>query len=91
MKSGGVPEYYITDIPVRNHMYQGQTPQSFKIGLFNDVYTSMSKEELDIITDACKMFHIRGYKVKLIEGDISNMKITYPFDYNMAKIMMGDM
>lgn len=81
---------YITDIPVRNEMYQGQTPQSFRIGLFNEVYASMTKEELDIITDACKMFYIKGHKVKLVDGDVSNFKITFPFDYKMAKIMMEE-
>lgn len=81
---------YISDIPVRNEMYQGQTPQSFKLGLFEEVYASMTKEELDVVTDACKMFHIKGHKVKLVEGDVSNIKITFPFDYTMAKIMMED-
>lgn len=80
---------YITDIPVRSTMYQGQTPQSFRLGLFDEVYESMSEEELNIVTDACKMFHLRGHKVYLVEGDVSNFKITYPFDLKMAQVMVG--
>lgn len=83
-------EGFITDIPVRKTMYQGQTPQSFKIGIFDEVYNSMTKEELDIVTDACKMFFMRGYKVKLVEGDVSNFKVTYPFDLKMAQTMLGE-
>lgn len=83
-------EGFITDIPVRKTMYQGQTPQSFKIGLFDEVYNSMSEEELDIVTDACKMFFMRGYKVKLVEGDVTNFKVTYPFDLKMAHTMLGE-
>lgn len=79
---------YITEIPVRNQMYQGQTPQSFKIGLFDEVYSGMTKEELEIVTDACKMFHLRGHKVYLVEGNVSNFKITYPFDLKMARTMV---
>lgn len=79
---------YITDIPIRSHIYQGQTPQSFKIGLFEQVYNEMTAEELDIVTDACKMFTMKGYKVFLVDGSVSNMKITVPFDYKMAQIMM---
>ncbi len=81
---------YITDIPVRKAMYQGQTPQTFKIGIFNQVYQSMTAEELELVTDACKMFHLRGYKVHLVNGEVTNFKITYPFDLKMAQIMIGE-
>lgn len=79
---------YITDIPLRSSTYQGQTPQSFNIKLFEEVYSSMTEEELKIVTDACKMFMLRGHKVQLVEGSVSNMKITYPYDYKIAQIMM---
>lgn len=82
---------YITDIPVRSNVYQGQTPQSFKIGLFEQVYERMSEEELNLVTDACKMFMLKGYEVYLVDGSVSNMKITYPFDYKLAQIMMEKM
>lgn len=81
---------YITEIPVRNEMYQGQTPQSFKYGLFKEVYDSMTEEELKIVTDACKMFFLRNHPVYLVEGSVSNFKITYPFDLKMAKIMLEE-
>lgn len=80
---------YITDIPVRSCIYQGQTPQSFKAGLFEEVYRKMTEEELGIVTDACKMFMLKGHNVYLVEGDVSNIKITYQFDYKLAQAMMG--
>ncbi|MGL6197845.1 MAG: IspD/TarI family cytidylyltransferase [Lachnospiraceae bacterium] len=83
-------ERFITDIPIRSHMYQGQTPQSFRYDLFMDVYESMTEEELGVVTDACKMFYLRGHNVSLVEGDVINFKITYPFDLKMAKMMTGD-
>lgn len=82
---------YITDIPIRKCTYQGQTPQSFKIGLFEQVYSEMTEEELKLVTDACKMFMLKGHKVYLVDGAVSNIKITYPFDYKMAQIMMEKM
>lgn len=81
---------YITDIPVRNTMYQGQTPQSFQFGLFEEVYNSMTEKEFGLVTDACKMFYLRGHRVRLVEGDVTNFKITYPFDLKMAQTMMGE-
>ena len=81
----------ISDIPVRSEMYQGQTPQSFTYGDFRKVFDSMTKEELDIVTDACKMFYLRDYDVKLVEGDVANIKITYPLDYKIAQALMEDL
>ncbi len=81
---------YITEIPMRNEMYQGQTPQSFKYGLFKEVYSSMTEEELSIVTDACKMCFLRNHPVYLVEGSVSNFKITYPFDLKMARIMVEE-
>lgn len=81
---------YITDIPLRKEMYQGQTPQSFKYGLFKEVYESMSKEELAAATDVCKLFFLRGHKVWLVEGSTSNFKITYPFELKMARSMLEE-
>lgn len=81
---------YITNMPVRKNMYQGQTPQSFKIGLFDEVYGSMTEEELNMVTDACKMFFLRGYKVGLVKGELTNFKVTYPFDLKMAHALLGD-
>ncbi len=83
-------EDYITDIPRRDEMYQGQTPQSFKYGLFREVYESMTQEELEIVTDACKLFYLRDYKVYLVKGSVLNFKITYPFDLKMANSMLEE-
>ncbi|MCC8149904.1 MAG: 2-C-methyl-D-erythritol 4-phosphate cytidylyltransferase [Lachnospiraceae bacterium] len=81
---------YITDIPLRGEMYQGQTPQSFQYGEFKKVYESMTEEELNIVTDACKMFFLRNRKVHLVRGSVLNFKITYPFDFKMAKVMLEE-
>jgi len=80
----------ITDMPIRNEMYQGQTPQSFQYGIFREVYDSMTEEELNIVTDACKMFFLRNKNVFLVEGSDMNFKITYPFDLKMAKCMLEE-
>ncbi len=79
---------YITDIPQRSQMYQGQTPQSFRYGLFKEVYSAMTPEELEQATDACKIFFMQGHPVYLVEGSVSNFKITYPFDLKMANSML---
>lgn len=56
---------FITDIPNRAHLYQGQTPQTFRCKDFMDLYGSLSDEEKEILTDACKIFVIKGKDVAL--------------------------
>lgn len=75
---------FIEDIPNRNLMYQGQTPQSFNIKLLEDTYNSLTLEEKDILTDACKIFVTKNLPVKLVEGSEFNIKLTTPYDLIVA-------
>ena len=79
----------ITDIPRRSQMYQGQTPQSFQISLLKRLYQELTDAEKSILTDACKICVVRGVPVKLVEGEISNLKITTVSDYKIAQAMVG--
>lgn len=81
----------ITDIPDRATMYQGQTPQSFKAEHLRTLYQSLTDEEKEILTDACKIMVIKGEKVHLVEGEESNIKITYPYDMRVAEALLGGM
>lgn len=79
----------ITDIPDRRLMYQGQTPQSFKIGLLKRLYNDLSEDEKNILTDACKICVVRDQYVHLVRGEVSNLKITTMSDYKIAQAMVG--
>lgn len=74
----------ISEIPIRDMMYRGQTPQSFHIKTLIKHYESLSDEESKILTDACKICLLRGEKVKLIRGEDFNIKITTPYDLKIA-------
>ncbi len=78
----------ISSIPNRERMYQGQTPQSFKILKLKKLYQSLTKEEKQILTDAAKIFVIRGEEVHLVEGEVNNIKITYPYDLKVANVIL---
>lgn len=75
---------YIKDIPRRETMYQGQTPQTFNIKQLKDLYAELSNEEKEILTDACKIFSIKNKKVKLVKGEMFNIKVTIPYDLQVA-------
>lgn len=79
----------ISSIPDRSQMYQGQTPQSFKISKLKELYFSLSEDEKKTLTDACKICVVRDFPVHLIEGSVTNLKITTTGDYKIAQAMMG--
>lgn len=81
---------YIDEVPDRAKLYQGQTPQTFRATAFRRHYMSLTQEEKNILTDAVKVFVIKGEKVGLVEGDTTNIKITYPSDITVAKSILQE-
>lgn len=80
----------ISNIPIRDMMYQGQTPQSFNIVKFMEVSNKLTEEEKEILTDACKIYVLKNQKVGLVMGELYNMKITTMYDLKMANLMLNN-
>lgn len=81
----------ISNIPIRGEMYQGQTPQSFKVKEFIDQYNNLTGEEKQILTDACKVYVLKQKQIGLVKGELYNMKITTKHDLKMAKLMLNNL
>ena len=80
---------FSSNIPERKIMYQGQTPQSFRAKRLREIYQSLTEKEREILTDACKICVLKNEPVHLVEGDVSNIKITYPHDLRVAEAILG--
>lgn len=80
----------ISSVPDRRKMYQGQTPQSFGLKKLKELYLSLTEEEKQTLTDAAKIFVMKGEKVYLVEGEVSNIKITYPYDLRVAETLIRE-
>lgn len=79
---------FVTEIPRRDFMYQGQTPQSFNIKKLMGLYNSLNPEEKEILTDAAKIFVVKGERVKLVKGEVFNNKVTTPYDLKIANALI---
>ncbi|GHU83310.1 D-ribitol-5-phosphate cytidylyltransferase [Clostridia bacterium] len=79
----------VSEIPNRNYMYQGQTPQSFNVKMLKELYDKVKPKDRETLTDACKIFVVNDVPVKLIQGEILNMKITTVNDYEIAQVIAG--
>lgn len=78
----------ISSIPERNKMFQGQTPQSFRLKELERVLSSLTEDEKAILTDACKIFTIKNKDVYMVNGEVFNIKITYPYDLKVAQTLL---
>lgn len=78
----------ISAIPVRSEVYQGQTPQTFRVNALKEIYRQLDEGKRALLTDACKIFVLNGRPVGLVEGDVTNIKLTTVMDYKVAQAMV---
>ena len=81
-------EESISDIPLRKELYQGQTPQTFKLKLILDAHEHAIKNNLPDVTDDAKLVLSLGKEVRLVEGSKQNFKITTFDDLMMLKALL---
>ena len=73
----------IQSIPHRESLRRGQTPQCFKLSTIKKAH-ELSKNDSNF-TDDCGLIVKYGLgDVFVVEGDVENIKITYPSDIFMA-------
>ena len=73
----------ITQIPKRAALRRGQTPQCFKLSVIKKAH-ELSKNDTNF-TDDCGLVVKYGLAdVYVVEGDVENIKVTYPSDIYMA-------
>lgn len=77
----------ITDTPSRKYLWQAQTPQVFKKEILQEAYQKAFEDNF-IGTDDASLVERLNYPVKMVEGDRSNFKITYPLDLKLAKLLL---
>ena len=73
----------------RRQMYQAQTPQSFYLGQYIDLYHALSKKQIKQLTDISGLFHIHGIPVSLVAGNRKNLKITTDDDLQYAEYLLN--
>ncbi len=62
-----------------------QTPQVFDIGLLKRAY---QQEESSVFTDDASVVEHLGHDIVLVEGNRENIKITTPFDLQIASLLI---
>lgn len=76
---------WIANTPDRNLLWNVQTPQVFEYRLIKAAYEKLIKNGCENVTDdAMVVENMLQQKVKLVEGNDHNIKVTTPFDLLIA-------
>lgn len=81
----------VEDTPKRSSLWCAQTPQAFKRDVILKAFEKMfiqGGDNADITDDASVVEKYSNYKVKIVEGDYTNIKITTPEDLAIAKMLL---
>ena len=74
---------YVTKTLDRDLLRAARTPQAFRRELIEDAYISAAQDGF-IATDDSMIAERKGIKVRVLEDELENIKITYPLDLAIA-------
>lgn len=75
-------KHVVVETTKRENTWIVQTPQCFNRKILLDMHEKYKNSE---VTDDCMLLEKDGYKIKIIEGDYTNIKITTYEDINIVK------
>lgn len=86
VKRSGVDQMIAATLP-RQEIFLAQTPQAFRVDVLRAAL-ALSNTAADA-TDEAMLAEQAGHRVRLVEGDPRNIKITTPDDLAMAESLIG--
>lgn len=83
------PAGVVESTPDRSSLRAVQTPQVFDFDLLRGALKYVQEVGAEV-TDDCSAVELLGMKVKTVEGDERNLKVTTPFDLKVAEMLMEE-
>lgn len=86
---------YIKDVPERKSVWQVQTPQCFSFPIIYEAYEKLVSDEIagkaiPVVTDDAMVWSYGNERrVKMVEADYRNIKITTPEDLQIASLFLA--
>ena len=78
---------FVASTPARETLFAAQTPQGFRAELIKAALTDAVEKGLEL-TDDCAAVERLGMRVRLVEGDAQNRKITVQSDLAIASALL---
>ena len=78
----------VASVPDRSRLWMVQTPQTFRAKKLRELYMSLTEEEKEVLTDAARIYVMKGEAVGIGRGESWNIKITYPQEIQIAETVV---
>ena len=79
----------VKETPDRSTLMAVQTPQVFDFDLLRGALRK-AEEDGAAVTDDCSAVERTGMKIKVVEGDERNLKVTTPMDLKIAELLLEE-
>ena len=79
----------IESTPDRSHLRAVQTPQVFDFDLLRGALQKARNDGAEV-TDDCSAVERLGMKIRLVEGEERNLKVTTPLDLKIAELLLEE-
>ena len=79
----------VVNTPDRSKLRAVQTPQVFDIDMLKGALLKAQQDGAEV-TDDCSAVERLGMKVKIVEGDEKNLKVTTPMDLKIAEMLLEE-
>ncbi|MDU0457966.1 MAG: 2-C-methyl-D-erythritol 4-phosphate cytidylyltransferase [Geobacteraceae bacterium] len=83
-----VTDGIVVDTPLRDTLWQAQTPQSFRFGIIHAAHLAAEADGFTG-TDDASLIERSGGKISVVRGDYRNIKITTPEDLILAEAFLA--
>lgn len=79
----------VVNTPDRSKLRAVQTPQVFDLDLLQGALLKAQQDGAEV-TDDCSAVERLGMKIKIVEGDEKNLKVTTPMDLKIAEMLLEE-
>ena len=79
---------FISETVPREKLWRAQTPQAFRRGTLEEIYSSVGTEDI-AATDESALAEAKGIRVSIVMGSELNMKVTTVADLAFAELIVS--
>jgi 2-C-methyl-D-erythritol 4-phosphate cytidylyltransferase len=79
----------VRETPPRESLWEIQTPQVFRVELIREAYLRAAREGIEATDDAMLVERL-GATVSVLEGERTNIKITFLEDFLFGEALLSD-
>lgn len=80
-------EGMIQKVVPRQELVSGASPEAFRYGEINRIYFGSTEKELSQMTSAGAIALAHGIPMKVVPANVLNLKLTYPGDLELFKVL----